>query len=79
MAKYKPRYFKPAGMNTAKHFMVGIVWPVSGSKGNTYNIELHPEGFDCSCPGFGFHGSCKHVKAVAETFTCEEVPEYKVA
>jgi len=66
-------------MNTENHFMVGVIWPITGSKGNTYDIELHPQGFDCSCPGFGFHGSCKHVKMVAKKFTCDRVPLYKAA
>jgi len=34
---------------------------VQGSKGNTYTIE---DG-KCSCPGFTYRGTCKHVKAVA--------------
>ena len=29
-----------------------------------YDVELTDEGFECSCYGFGFHGYCKHSKAV---------------
>ena len=34
------------------------------TKGNTYSVELHDKGFECDCPGFGFHGYCKHSRAV---------------
>jgi len=44
--------------------MVGISWPVKGSKGNDYQVTLHDKGFECECVGFSFHGSCKHSKAV---------------
>ena len=27
-------------------------------------MELTDEGFECNCYGFGFHGYCKHSKAV---------------
>lgn len=65
MPKFKPTFYKPEDMNTENHCFLGMVWPVEGSKGNTYEVELHPKGFDCSCPGFGFRGKCKHTVAVA--------------
>jgi hypothetical protein len=34
---------------------------VKGSKGNTYTIINKK----CSCPGFKFRGSCKHINQVA--------------
>ena len=34
---------------------------VKGSKGNTYTIINNK----CSCPGFKFRGSCKHLAQVA--------------
>lgn len=58
------RYLKPNSFDPKNHWMVGVVWPVQGSKGNTYSVELHDKGFDCDCTGFGFHGKCKHSKAV---------------
>ena len=68
MPKYKPSFYKPSEMNTKDHFMLGTVWPVEGSKGNIYEVELHPKGFDCSCLGFSFRGRCKHTVAVANRF-----------
>jgi uncharacterized Zn finger protein len=44
--------------------MVGTVWPMEGSKGKTYGVELHDKGFNCECTGFAYHGYCKHSKAV---------------
>lgn len=38
--------------------------PVRGSKGNTYYIDKE-EG-TCTCPGFTFHGTCKHIKEVLQ-------------
>jgi hypothetical protein len=33
---------------------------VKGSKGNSYFVN--PEAETCTCPGFTFRGSCKHIK-----------------
>jgi hypothetical protein len=35
--------------------------PVKGSKGNTYYIK----NGKCTCPGFKFRGTCKHLKEAA--------------
>ena len=66
MAKYQKKYLKPTEFNTEGHWMVGLIWPVIGSKGNTYSVELHDKGFECDCPGFGFHGYCKHSRAIVK-------------
>ena len=39
-------------------------WTVQGSKGQTYTVSREAGGgmdYSCSCPGFKFRGSCKHV------------------
>ena len=64
MSKYTAKYLKPTVFKPKGHWMVGFVWPVAGSKGNNYSVELHDKGFDCDCPGFTFRGSCKHTKAI---------------
>ena len=46
--------------------MVGIEWPVKGSKGNEYLVALGDRGFTCECIGFSYHGACKHSKAVVK-------------
>lgn len=35
---------------------------VEGSKGNKYTITISSDGTKkCSCPGYGYRGSCKHI------------------
>lgn len=39
-------------------------WEVPGSKGKTYTVTREPGGglnYTCTCPGFLYRGSCKHV------------------
>ena len=52
-------------INTKGHWAVGIQWPVIGSKGNEYIVEMTDKGFDCSCPAYK---KCKHIKQVEEKF-----------
>lgn len=37
------------------------VFEVSGSKGNKYIVTKNSKGWDCTCPGFTFRKTCKHV------------------
>ena len=41
------------------------VFEVSGSKGNKYIVTKDSKGWDCTCPGFGFRKSCKHVSELS--------------
>jgi hypothetical protein len=66
MKKHQKKFLKPTEFNPKDHWMVGLVWPVSGSKGNEYSVTLHDKGFDCDCPGFSFRGACKHSKAILQ-------------
>ena len=64
------RYYKPKEIVTKKHFLVGTVWPIEGSKNNTYSIEMHDKGFTCDCLGFTYNGKCKHtIQVVTELST----------
>lgn len=37
-------------------------WTVQGSNGSTYTVTLDRGGYECTCPGFQFRRSCKHVE-----------------
>ena len=40
---------------------------VEGSKGNTYTITIKSSGeHSCSCPGYGFRGTCRHIDNLKE-------------
>jgi hypothetical protein len=54
-------------VNTKGHPFVGVQWPVTGSKGDAYTVEMTEYGFDCNCVAYR---KCKHIKSVEERF-CE--------
>ena len=54
--KFKEKFLKPS-FEPFGHIFVGTVWPVPGSKGNQYSVELTDYGFNCDCMGFPWHGS----------------------
>ena len=70
------RYYKPKEIITKKHFLVGTVWPIEGSKNNTYSIEMHDKGFTCDCLGFTYNGKCKHTSHVTSLLIHEDYPKY---
>ena len=59
--------FKSEEINTENHPFVGIVWPIIGSKGDEYSVEMTDQGFTCDCPAYV---KCKHIKGV-EGKLCE--------
>ena len=66
--KYQKKYLKPDWMKTEGHWLVGTVWPVTGSTGNQYGVELTDKGFECNCPAYV---KCKHIKAIEEKIVNE--------
>ena len=48
-------------INTKGHPFKGVVWPVTGSRGNEYRVTMYDSGFDCSCIAFR---KCKHIREV---------------
>lgn len=52
-------------VNTKGHWAVGVKWPVTGSKGDKYIVEMLDSGFECNCIAFR---KCKHIKSVEEKF-----------
>jgi len=53
-------------IETQGHPFVGVQWPVTGSKGDAYIVEMTNYGFDCNCPAYR---KCKHIKGVEERFS----------
>ncbi len=41
------------------------IWTVSGSKGNKYTVTRNAAKWDCTCPGFSFRKTCKHVSELS--------------
>ena len=70
------RYYKSPEIITKNHFLVGTVWPIEGSKGATYSIEMHDKGFTCECQGFMYRGKCKHTSQVESLLTTDDYPSY---
>jgi len=57
-------------VNTRGHWAVGTRWPVVGSKGDVYEVEMTDSGFSCDCIAFA---KCKHIKSVEARF--DEEPD----
>jgi len=50
---------------TAKPADKKVTMTVQGSKGNTYIVTKEGNKKSCTCPGFGFRRTCKHLDLVA--------------
>lgn len=62
----KMRTFPSEIVNTKGHHLTGVKWPVVGSKGDVYRVEMSDYGFSCDCIAFS---KCKHIKKVEKKFT----------
>lgn len=38
------------------------VWTVDGSRGSRYNVIRNRSAWTCTCPGFQFRKSCRHIQ-----------------
>ncbi len=39
-------------IETQGHPFVGVSWPVVGSRGDNYSVEMTDYGFSCNCPAY---------------------------
>ena len=44
--------FPSEEINTENHPFIGVVWPIIGSKGDEYSVEMTDKGFTCDCPAY---------------------------
>lgn len=42
------------------------VWTVDGSRGSKYNVIRNRNSWTCTCPGFQFRKSCRHIKEIQD-------------
>ena len=42
------------------------VWTVDGSRGSKYNVIRNKNTWTCTCPGFQFRKSCRHIKELQD-------------
>jgi hypothetical protein len=60
------RTFKPVkntfGYKIGNDEPVAKSWTVVGSRGDTYTVQEVEGVLQCSCSGFKFRGTCKHIK-----------------
>lgn len=59
------RTYESEIVNTRGHHLTGVKWPVIGSKGDTYYVEMTDFGFSCDCIAFA---KCKHIKKIEKKF-----------
>ena len=62
--KYKPRYYTPQEIDFKGHPFVGVEWPITGSTGNAYEVEMTDNGFVRNCM-FTIRNNWKHFRIIA--------------
>lgn len=40
--------------------------PVAGSKGDVYYVTQNGSEYKCTCTGYKYHGTCKHIEKVKD-------------
>ncbi len=43
-------------------------WDVSGSNGNTYSVQWNESFYSCTCPGYTYRRTCRHIKEISDSF-----------
>lgn len=56
-------------IQTKGHHLVGVEWPVIGSKGDEYTVVMQDRGFECNCPAYV---KCKHIKGIESILKGDE-------
>lgn len=64
--KARHRYVAYPGINYRGHMFTGTEWEFVGKNDVEYTVTLEERGFSCTCPGFTFHGKCRHITTVGE-------------
>ena len=56
------------GREAAKEKILGDVktWTVNGSRGNSYVVVRTIQRWSCTCPGFTFRKTCRHIKELQD-------------
>jgi hypothetical protein len=56
------------GRDAPKEKILGDVksWTVQGSRGNNYVVVRTIQRWSCTCPGFAFRKTCKHIKELQD-------------
>jgi hypothetical protein len=75
--KFQRKPLNIQGFSTRNHVFCGVTWPVIGSKGDKYEVEMRQDGFTCTCTGFTMHGNCKHIAAIHARIIDENYPRYR--
>jgi len=56
------------GRVAPKNEIVGDIksWTVQGSRGNSYVVVRTIQRWSCTCPGFAFRKTCRHIKELQD-------------
>jgi hypothetical protein len=49
---------------SAPESTAGKTWQIQGSKGDIYVVTLEENVYNCTCSGFQFRGTCRHIKGL---------------